>query len=148
GVVGQIDERINRYLAERVGIAADQVDEVRRRLWSQFGTTLHGLQQEADVDPADYSRYVHDIDHAALLSAQPDLRAMLARIPINKVAVTNGPPRHASAVLDCLGVRDLFLGVFGLERLHFLPKPYVHAYQTVLTHLHTTGHDCILVEDT
>lgn len=148
GVVDRIDARINRYLVERVGITADEVDGIRTRLWSQFGTTLHGLQRQANVDPADYSRYVHDIDHAALLSAQPDLRAMLARIPINKVAVTNGPHRHASTVLDCLGVRDLFLGVFGVERLDFLPKPYVHAYQTVLTQLHTTGHDCILVEDT
>ena len=148
GVVDRVDERINRYLVERVGIAADEVDCIRLRLWSQFGTTLHGLQRQANVDPADYSRYVHDIDHAALLSARPELGAMLARIPLNKVAVTNGPHRHASAVLECLGVRDLFLGVFGLERLHYLPKPYVHAYQTVLAQLHTSGHDCILVEDT
>ena len=148
GVVDRIDGRINRYLVERVGIAPDRVDGIRLRLWREFGTTLHGLQRHAQVDLADYSRFVHDIDHASLLSPHPELGAMLARIPLNKVAVTNGPHRHASAVLACLGVRDLFLGVFGLERLHFLPKPYVHAYQTVLAQLHTTGHDCVLVEDT
>jgi putative hydrolase of the HAD superfamily len=148
GVVERVDARINRYLVERVGIAADEVDEIRLRLWTEFGTTLHGLQRQARVDPADYSRFVHDIDHATLLGPHPELSAMLARIPLNKVAVTNGPDAHASAVLDCLGVRALFFRVFGLERLHFLPKPYVHAYQTVLGHLHTTGHDCVLVEDT
>ena len=56
-----------------------------RDLAREFGTTLHGLQREAQVDPADYSRFVHDIDHASLLAPHPELGAMLARIPLNKV---------------------------------------------------------------
>src|SRR3989454_9748244 len=72
---------------------------------------------------------------------------MLGRIPLLKVAVTNGSAAHARGVLDCLGVRALFFRVYDLERLAFVPKPYVQAYETVLADLHARGTDCILVED-
>ena len=50
-------------------------------------------------------------------------------------------------MLGLLGVRELFFRVYGLERLAFVPKPYVQAYQTVLADLHARGDECIPVED-
>ena len=147
GVVGRVDALINRYLVERVGIDAAEVDGIRRRLWSDYGTTLHGLMHRRGIDPADYLRFVHAIELGELLAADPALAAMLGRIPLLKVAVTNGSATHARGVLDCLGVRPLFFRVYGLERLAFVPKPYVQAYQMVLADLHALGRDCILVED-
>src|SRR5213593_400608 len=147
GVVERVDALINRYLVERVGIDAAEVDAVRRRLWSDYGTTLHGLIHRQGIDPEDYLRYVHAIELADVLGADPALAGMLARIPLLKVAVTNGSAAHARSVLDCLGVRPLFFRIYGLERLAFVPKPYVQAYQIVLADLHALGRDCILVED-
>src|SRR2546427_2381200 len=147
GVVGRVDALINRYLVERVGIDAAEVDGIRRRLWSDYGTTLHGLMHRRGIDPADYLRFVHAIELGELLAADPALAVMLGRIPLLKVAVTNGSEAHARGVLDCLGVRPLFFRVYGLERLAFVPKPYVQAYQIVLADLHALGRDCILVED-
>jgi putative hydrolase of the HAD superfamily len=147
GVVDRVDVLINRYLIERVGIAPDQVDDIRRRLWSDYGTTLHGLMYDHGVDPEDYLRFVHAIEIDDVLPANPDLARMLARIPMLKVAVTNGSAVHARGVLDCLGVRELFFRVYGLERLAFVPKPYVQAYQLVLADLHAHGRDCVFVED-
>src|SRR6185503_20914500 len=89
----------------------------------------------------------HAITLSDLLVESPELSAMLARIPLLKVAVTNGSAAHARSVLDCLGVRTLFFRIYGLERLDFVPKPYVQAYQTVLADLHAHGADCVLVED-
>jgi putative hydrolase of the HAD superfamily len=147
GVVERVDRLINRYLIERVGFDQTSVDDIRRRLWSDYGTTLHGLMHQHAIDPADYLDFVHAIDLSDLLTADPVLAAMLGRIPLLKVAVTNGSAAHARGVLDCLGVRALFFRIYGLERLAFVPKPYVQAYQTVLADLHTRGSDCILVED-
>ena len=62
--------------------------------------------------------------------------------------LTNGSLAHARAVLERLGVRTLFFRLYALERLDYLPKPYIHAYQTVLADLHAHGRDCVLVEDT
>src|SRR5438132_856098 len=124
-----------------------EVDGIRRRLWSDYGTTLHGLMHRRGIDPADYLRFVHAIELGELLAADPALVVVLGRIPLLKVAVTNGSAAHARGVLDCLGVRSLFFRVYGLERLAFVPKPYVQAYQMVLADLHALGRDCILVED-
>ncbi len=147
GVVERVDGLINRYLVERLGFDADQVDGVRRQLWSDYGTTLHGLVHRHGIDPDDYLRFVHAIELADLLAHDPALGAMLQRIPLLKVAVTNGSAAHARAVLERLGVRDLFFRVYGLERLAYVPKPYVQAYHMVLADLHARGADCILVED-
>ena len=147
GVIERVDALINRYLVERLGFDAAEVDGVRRALWSDYGTTLHGLMHRRGIDPDDYLGFVHAIDLADVLAADPALDAMLRRIPLLKVAVTNGSAAHARAVLERLGVRDLFFRVYGLERLAFLPKPYVHAYHLVLADLHARGTDCVLVED-
>ena len=147
GVVDRVDGLINRYLTERVGIAPDEVDGIRRRLWSDYGTTLHGLMYRHGIDPDDYLRFVHDVELGDVLAADPALATMLARIPMLKVAVTNGSAAHARGVLDCLGVRGLFFRVYGLERLAFVPKPYVQAYHLVLADLHAHGRDCVFVED-
>jgi putative hydrolase of the HAD superfamily len=148
GLTAAIDGRIERYLCDVVGIAAEDVTAVRRDLWAEFGTTLHGLMHRSRVDPADYVRFVHDVDHAAHVAPDPALGALLARIPMLKIAVTNGSRRHGEAVLECLGVRRLFFRVYGLEEVAYLPKPYVHAYHAVLRDLHAHAHDCVLVEDT
>jgi putative hydrolase of the HAD superfamily len=148
GVVDRVDALINRYLIERAGVPAAEVDGTRRRLWRDYGTTLHGLMRRSGVDPDDYLAFVHAIDLGDLLAPDPALAGLLARLPLVKVAVTNGSLAHARAVLERLGVRPLFFRLYALERLHYLPKPYVHAYQTVLADLHAHGRDCVLVEDT
>jgi putative hydrolase of the HAD superfamily len=148
GVVDRVDVLINRYLVERLGLDAAGVDDVRRSLWRDYGTTLHGLMYGGDgIDPDDYLRFVHDVDVGELLAPDPPLDDMLRRIPLLKVAITNGSLAHAHAVLDSLGVRDVFFRVYALEQLDYLPKPYVHAYQRVLGDLHTYGPECVLVED-
>jgi putative hydrolase of the HAD superfamily len=147
GVIPRVDVLINRYLVERLGIDAGEVDGVRREMWREYGTTLHGLMYRHGIDPDDYLEFVHAIELSDVLVPDPALAAMLARIPLVKVAVTNGSAAHARGVLDCLGVRDVFFRVFALERLSYVPKPYVQAYHTVLLDLHARGSDCVLVED-
>src|SRR5262245_19737587 len=88
GVIDRVDALINRYLVDRIGIAEAEVDAIRRRLWSDYGTTLHGLMHRHGIDPADYLRFVHAIELDDVLVADPALAAMLARIPLLKIAVT------------------------------------------------------------
>src|SRR5205809_4048724 len=127
GVVERVDALINRYLVERVGIDAAEVDGIRRRLWSDYGTTLHGLIHRRGIDPADYLRFVHAIELGELLAADPALAVMLGRIPLLKVAVTNGSPAHARSALGCLGVRPLCFRISGSERPASVPNPCFRA---------------------
>jgi putative hydrolase of the HAD superfamily len=147
GVIDRVDVLINRYLVERLGVAEDEVDRVRRDLWREYGTTLHGLMWRGPVDREDYLAYVHAVDLESLVAPDGALGRMLGGIRLMKVAVTNGSRAHARAVLSCLGIGDLFFAVYGLEQLGWVPKPYVQAYQTVLRHLHARADECVLVED-
>jgi putative hydrolase of the HAD superfamily len=147
GVVDRVELLINRYLVDRLGIPEAEVDGVRHELWRDFGTTLHGLMWRGPVDRDDYLAYVHAIELDRFIAPDPALGAMLAGLPLMKVAVTNGSRAHGRAVLAHLGITDLFFDVYGLEQLAYVPKPYVQAYQTVLRSLHARGDECVLVED-
>src|SRR2546427_11879751 len=81
GVVERADALINRYLVERVGIDAAEVDGIRRRLWSDYGTRLHGLRHRRGIDPADYLRFVRAIELRQPLAADPPLPVRIGRIP-------------------------------------------------------------------
>ena len=147
GIVQRVDALINRYLAERMAIPAGEVALLRHELRQAHGTTLRGLMHRHRIDPDDYLRFVHAIDLAAMLAPDRALGAMLDRIPLSKVAVTNGSRAHAHAVLDRLGVRDRFLRVYALEQMAYVPKPFPEAYHTVLADLPAHAEECILVED-
>src|SRR5207247_10719212 len=82
GVVERVDALINRYLVERVGIDAAVVDASRRRLWSDYGTTLHGLMRRRGIDSADYLRFVHAIPLRELLAPDPAHVHVLGRNPL------------------------------------------------------------------
>src|SRR5256885_14549992 len=127
GVVERVDALINRYLVERVGIDAAEVDAIRRRLWSDYGTTLHGLMHRRGIDPADYLRFVHAIDLGELLAADPALAAMLGRIPLLKVAVTHGSAAPRPSVPGCPGGRPPFFPIHGPQRPPFVPQPHLQA---------------------
>lgn len=148
GVVARIDRRINRYLEERMGIAPAEVDALRRRYWTEHGTTLRGLMIHHRVDAADYLEYVHDVDLSDVLVADPPLREMLDRLACTKAVFTNSSRAHARSVLRILGVDGCFDAVFCLEDAGYVPKPAPDAYAAVLRRLGAAAGDCALVDDT
>jgi putative hydrolase of the HAD superfamily len=147
GVVARIDERINAYLHERVGIAAAEVDGVRRRFWAEHGTTLRGLMVGHRVDADDYLDFVHDIVLDDLLRPDPDLAALLERLPGRKIVFTNASRTHARRVLAALGVAGSFEAVHSLEDLGYVPKPAPEAFRVVLERSGARAADCSLIDD-
>ena len=148
GVLERIDGRINDYLRQRVGIAADRVDDVRRTLRDAHGTTLRGLELRYGVDPDEYLATVHRVDLSDLLSPAPAVRALLGRLPGRKAVFTNAPRHHADQVLRLLALDDAFEAVLSLEDLGLLPKPDHRAYTAVTARLGVAAADCVFVDDT
>jgi putative hydrolase of the HAD superfamily len=148
GVLERIDARINRFMRERVGISAAQVDAVRQRLRDEHGTTMRGLEAHYDVDVANYLEVVHRVDLSDLLAPAPELRELLQRLPGRKAVFTNAPQHHAEQVLRLLDLGDAFEAVLTLEDLALLPKPDPRAYAAVTTRLGVRGADCVFVDDT
>ena len=142
-----IDVRINRYMEEKVRIAAAEVDGLRRRYWRDYGATLQGLIRHYGVDAEDYLDYVHDVDVAGRLDPDPDLRHALARLPVARYVFTNGSRDHAERVLSALGLEEIFSDIFDIRIARYQPKPNPEPYRGVLQKLRLQGEQCVMVED-
>jgi putative hydrolase of the HAD superfamily len=142
-----IDCRINRFMEDVVGIAAGDVDPLRRYYWQEYGVTLQGLIRHFDVDPEAYLHYVHDVDVASRLSPDPALAAILAALPQRKAVFTNGSAAHAERVLAALGIRQEFEAVFDIRIANYLPKPFLAPYEQILDRLGLAAASCVMVED-
>jgi putative hydrolase of the HAD superfamily len=148
GVLQRVDQRINAYLCDRIGIPRDHVDAVRSNLRRTHGTTLRGLVLRHQVDQEDYLHFVHDCDLSDLLAPDPELRGLLERLPPRKVVFTNAPRAHAHQVLRLLEIEEVFHDVVALEDLDYLPKPALSAYRGVLSRMAVPASACCLVDDT
>jgi len=142
-----IDQRINRYMHEVVGIPLTQVDTLRRSYWQRYGVTMQGLMRHHGVDPEDYLSYVHDIDVSSRLHPDPALREALSAVPLRKVVFTNSSRDHSERVLDALGLSSLFEEIFDIRVANYLPKPSPEPYHAVLERINIPASACIMVED-
>ena len=147
GVVPRVDVRINRYLEERIGVAAAEVDTLRRRYWAEFGTTLSGLIAHHAIDPEDYLRFIHDIEIDDLLARDEALLALLSALPGRKAIFTNASRHHAGRVLARLGVTGAFEAVVALEDLEYVAKPATGAFERVLARLGARAEISTLIDD-
>lgn len=148
GVWRAIGERINRFMAERVGIPAERVAALREQYFVTFGTTLNGLRANHGVDPEEYLAFVHDIPLDRLLAEDLQLQAMLALLPQRKVIFSNADRAHAQRVLQRLGVVKDFEQIIDIHSLGFINKPEPEAYLRALTLLGTAGAlECAIIDD-
>jgi putative hydrolase of the HAD superfamily len=146
-VFGLIDQRINRYMQEKLRIPEPEVDVLRRHYWKVYGVTLNGLMIHYRVDPEDFLHYVHDVDLSHVLKPNQKLRRALKGINSNKVIFTNGSSRHAENVLSALGIEDIFQDVFDVRVASFKPKPFLEPYLKVLEAMNSEGRDCVMIDD-
>ena len=143
-----IGERITDYIIHTIGIPADQADAARRRWRSRYGTALRGLLEDGyTFDLDDFFRYVHDIP-LGHVSPDPQLRAMLLRLPLRRVVLTNSNIEHADRVLAHLQIADCFERVIDIRALELINKPDPRAYELALDMVGVSAGEAILVEDT
>ena len=139
--------RMEQYMVERLGIAPQQVPEMRRRYLAGFGSTLNGLRHEYQVDVIEYLAFVHDVALEKFIQPQPRLAEMLGRIPLQKVIFTNADAPHARRVLAALGVANHFPLIIDIHTMEFFNKPEARAYQTALRLTGARAGECIFVDD-
>jgi putative hydrolase of the HAD superfamily len=147
GLWPAIGERINLYMAERLGLSLEQASELRARYAKEYGVTLAGLMKEHHVDPADYLEYVHDLPLARYLQPDAALNGMLARLPLPKAVLTNASAAHAERVLNQLGIARHFTHIVDIHALNFVNKPEPGAYARTLEILGAGPQECLFVDD-
>jgi pyrimidine 5'-nucleotidase len=129
GMWSTIRQRIDLYMHERMGLSHDVIPQLRQHYFTEYGTTLNGLQANYNIDPNDYLNFVHDLPLDDYLQVDPRLRQMLLSIPYRRWIFTNSDLAHAHRVLTKLEIEDCFEGIIDIWTLEPYCKPQREAYQ-------------------
>jgi len=148
GVEKEMGRRINRIVAQRLGISIEEALGKRDEILPVYGTTLRWLQECHGLEDLDtYMNIVHPENMKDFVPENPKLRKMLKSLPCRLEILTNGPEMHARRVLESLGINDLFPHMYSLEWLGFKGKPYISAYEKVLTHMNAEADTVLFLDD-
>ena len=144
-----INRAMTAYLQTHLGLDESGAGELRQRYWRRYGATLIGLMRNHATDPRHFLRATHEFPALdKMVVREPALRATLTRLPGRKLVFSNAPVHYAHAVLDVLGIADLFDDVFSIERTGYRPKPDSYGFLKLCRTNRVRAGACIMVEDT
>ena len=143
-----IHRSMREYIERLLGVDAAEAARIRERYWTRYGTTLAGLMRHHGVDPHHFLAETHRFDDLPrMVVFDRALGAMLARLPGRKFVFSNAPTRYAMAVLDTMGMRHRFDGVWTIERLRFEQKPSLAGFRRLLSRERLRPAQCVMIED-
>lgn len=143
-----IRQRIDLFVAQKLGLPLEEAASVRRGLFSKYGTTLNGLQAMYQVDEEEYLRFVHNVPLGDYIGPDPCLKETLQAYPQRKFIFTNADRSHARRVLAALGLEDCFENIIDLHSFQPYCKPMPEAFQTTIKLLEVDPRECVLIDDT
>lgn len=144
-----INRAMTSYLQSHLGLDEVAAGELRRHYWQRYGATLIGLMRHHATDPRHFLRETHHLPELdRMIVKEPWLRATLRRLPGRKLVFSNAPVHYSHAVLEALGIADLFDDVFTIERSDYRPKPDSYGFRKLFRKNGLRAGACIMVEDT
>ncbi|MCH2242466.1 MAG: pyrimidine 5'-nucleotidase [Aquabacterium sp.] len=152
-VFHRLDASMTAYIAQELGVSAEQADHLRRDYWRRYGATLLGLERHHGIRAAHFLHLTHELpglEHD--LRAVVHDRAALRRLKGRKVVLTNAPAAYARRVLTALGLASHFQSIVSIEGMRVFgrlrPKPDTRMLRIVLARLKVAPEHAVLVEDT
>jgi putative hydrolase of the HAD superfamily len=142
----QIHDRMQRLIAERLGLTLEEALIRQKTYFREHGTTMRGLMTVDNIDPHEFLAYVHEVD-LACVPPDPVLKAALAALPGRKIVHTNGSARHAERLLRHLEIAQAFDGVVDIVAAGFEPKPALAGYHELLRRHNVRPQTALMVED-
>ena len=153
-----INSNMNGFIADVLGEGgapadAARVNAARIGYLRRYGATLLGMVRHHQVRPADFLEAAHRFDNLpAMLRAERGLDALLARLPGQKILLTNAPLRYSTDVLRHFGLQHHFTHHIAIEsmRVHgrLQPKPSKALLRKLIARHGGDARRCVLVEDT
>jgi len=143
-----INRSMTQYVAGLLDLGEEDANALRDFYWKRYGATLTGLIRHHRVDPGHFLRETHRLPELdRMVVGRRELRSVLRRLPGRKIVFSNAPGHYAGAVLQALGVRDLFDDVFAIEHTRFRPKPQAHGFVRLMHAHRLVASRCVMVED-
>ena len=153
-----IHRNMNAYLAQVLGQAGQLAPEhlvtaTREGYLQRYGATLLGMIKHHGVRPEVFLDAAHLFTNlTVMLRAERGLARCLARLPGQKILLTNAPWRYSRDVLQHLGLHRHFARHISIESMwvhrQLRPKPSKLMLRKLLARHKLQAGRCILVEDT
>ena len=143
-----IGERMTAYIARAAGVDAAEALRLREHYFHEYGATVVGLAKHHGIEASDFLAHVHDVDHGDALAPDPELNALIARLPGRRIVFTNGGGGHGERVLDALRLTPLFEHLFDIEAAALTPKPQMGAYDALVRKTGVVPKRSVFIEDT
>ena len=148
GLWEAIRHRISLYMHEGVGIPWEDIPDLRRRYFEEYGTALRGLEAHYQVHREDYLAFVHDLPLQEYIQPDPSLISALEALPTRKLIFTNADSAHAQRVMKVLKVEEYFESIVDINDLEPYCKPMPESFQRVLTQAgEEEAGRCLLIDD-
>jgi putative hydrolase of the HAD superfamily len=140
--------QINSYLRRHFGVDEAGADAMRTAFWQRYGTTLNGLMRHHGTDPRHFLAETHVFPELAdMVVSENALKHALARLGGRKLMYSNAPRRYVEVVLEALGIRRFFDGVYTIEDARYRGKPALHGFHYVLRKHDLDPHRCAFIDD-
>ena len=145
-VFGQVSKRMTEYISKKLNLDLKKAKELQTNYFHKYNTSLNGLLIHHDVKAEEFLEYVHDID-LEFMEKDLVLREELLKLNTKKFVFTNGSHDHVKNITKCLGIDDLFDGVFDITDCNFIPKPSLDPYKILIKKFNINPKKTIFIDD-
>lgn len=145
-IYAQMAERICAYVMKTLNLDKEAATVIQKEYYHKYGATVWGLMVEHDVDPEDFTDYIHRLDLSSL-HENPQLKRLLNALNGQRFVFTNGAYQHAERVLERLGLTDCFSGIFSIREADYIPKPALQTYLKMLKTFDLKAEESIMFDD-
>lgn len=148
GLWQAIKERMNLYMADRMGFEPDEIPQLREKYYLQYGTTLRGLQSNHEIDVEDYLAFVHDLPLGDYILPNPDLCEIIASLGTQNLIFTNADAAHARRVLKALELDNCFETIVDVNAVAPYCKPMPESFQIAMRMAGESDPGrCVMIDD-
>ncbi len=131
GLFKKISERITLFIMDNFSMKKKEAEELRRRMFLEYGLTLRGLMLEKSIDPDIYLNFIHNVSYPELEVDLP-LKNFLNNLKGKKFIYTNASMDHSLKVMDGMGIADEFDDILDIKGTGFIPKPDHRSYSIMV----------------
>ena len=146
GIFQQVHKLMGKFIVEHLKVDTNKANNLQRKYYKQYGTTLRGLMDNHDIDPDYFLEEVHNLDYS-IVSPNLKLAKNLENLNGRRFIFTNANKKHAEIVLEKLQITNLFEEIFDIKMANYIPKPEIQTYEKLIETYNINPNKTIMFDD-